>query len=278
MTAPSGGLSVDVRPGRGGEIAQIRFEGQEILAAWPAPGPKPAGQGFEASQTTWLETYRGGWQELIPNSGAASAAAGVWLSFHGSASHTPWRLLSHVSDRTVLEHWVNELPLSIQRTIAVSDAEVSVVTTVSNVGTRVATLLWGHHPAFRWTAGAVAFPEGEDCPPLDLDTLGQSHLKVRNAGKGVAVLRHPDGLRIELSWSPREFPYMWVWSERDPPSWPFPSGVELISFEPQTSSRPDGIHGAQIRGEALECVPGSSISRSVRLRVSRDTVRNGTDA
>lgn len=275
MQGPSGALEVDVRPGCGGEIAQIRFEDLEILATWPEPGPRPDGAVFEGSQAVWLESYRGGWQELLPNAGAASRVGDVTYSFHGSASSQPWTVLEHGNDRAVLKHVVDKPRLSLRRTITVSDAEVSVKTIVSNVGRRAEAVLWGHHPAFTLPADTSVFLDGDDASGLELDGLSASHFEVREAGMGAAVLRRPDGMRVELSWSSQEFPFMWIWTERDSAAWPFSTGVALIAIEPQTSSEPDGVGSARERGEALEIAAGTSVSRSVRLSVSRSVAAKG---
>jgi galactose mutarotase-like enzyme len=178
-------------------------------------------------------------------------------------------VIEHGTDGVVLEHVVERPQLSLRRNITVTDGGVSVTTVASNVGRSEVTVAWGHHPAFQSPMGTAVLTGPEGLSRIDLDELAPSHFEIREAGAGVVVVRRPDGIRIELCWSPEDFPYLWIWTERNPTSWPFAGDVTLVAIEPQISSRPDGVGAASSRGETLGIAAGASVSRTVRMAVSR---------
>jgi hypothetical protein len=69
----SGPFVVELDERLGGEITRIQHDDRELLACydWAAPVPVSRSVTYGDPKLDWLSEYRGGWQLLIPNAGAA---------------------------------------------------------------------------------------------------------------------------------------------------------------------------------------------------------------
>ena len=91
----SPGLEVEVDPERGADILAIRRPGGPNTLAtydWQAPLRASRSSTYGDPTTDWLSEYRGAWQELFPNAGAACEVMGVPLPFHGEVSTARWEV------------------------------------------------------------------------------------------------------------------------------------------------------------------------------------------
>jgi hypothetical protein len=72
ITVSNHQLVVTIDESLGGEIQQIEFEGDPILAFddWLAPVRASRSRTYGDAKLDWLSEYRGGWQLLIPNTGS----------------------------------------------------------------------------------------------------------------------------------------------------------------------------------------------------------------
>lgn len=294
LSSPHIVVGVDVE--RGCDIRLIRRpSGWNLLASydWTSPAPSTASHTYGSSHLDWLSHYRGGWQELFPNSGQDSRMGPVPLPFHGEVSTLRWKLIS--ADRATLHVRSGaRLPLVLDRWMEVDEDQpiVRLRERVLNVGNDAVDYVWGHHPAF-----AVISPTLIDLPPAsavvgheDMGPLadlapgarsewplltardGSSVDVSRLAGEltsrliyvpsvpeGWAAVRWPDeGIGIGLSWDVSTFPHVWIWQERGSGGYPFYGRAALVAVEPQSAWPADGLDGAIERGQALHLEPGQT--------------------
>ena len=73
ITLSSEHLSLTIDESLGGEIRTVEFDGDPILAFydWGAPISVARSRTYGDAKMDWLSDYRGGWQLLAPNAGAA---------------------------------------------------------------------------------------------------------------------------------------------------------------------------------------------------------------
>lgn len=286
-------LTVDVIPGRGAEIRRVcRRGGENVLAAydWRSPLPASRSTGYADSRLDWLSEYRGGWQELFPNAGAACHVDGVPLPFHGEASTAEWRTLeaepSHVRLATPAR-----LPLVLEREMRLSAAGPTLLLdeTVTNEGSDPASFLWGHHPAFATGGGAqidlpggvveVAADMGDEQHDLLPGGQGDWPHAASRGGSDVRVDRSPpagverlcflpdrqgwaavrpagSGDGVGLAWDTETFPHVWLWQQAGAPGFPFYGRAHLTAVEPQSAWPADGLAAHAHRGSALVLRPG----------------------
>src|SRR5581483_7202083 len=146
-------VTVIVDVGHGAEIVQLTgLDGINILSApnWMTPLPARSSQSYGSQTLDWLSEYRGGWQELFPNAGAACEVMGVPLPFHGEGSRARWDMEWIEQDCSVLLRCPARLPLVLTRRMRL-DAGRPVLyleEEVLNESAMDLPFLWGHHPAF----------------------------------------------------------------------------------------------------------------------------------
>ena len=305
-------VGVDVE--RGCDIRVIRLpSGRNLLASydWTSPAPATATHNYGSSHLDWLSHYRGGWQELFPNSGQDSRMGPVPLPFHGEVSTLRWKLVSS-DDATLHARSGTRLPLVLDRWMEV-DVDQPIFRLrerVINVGNDPVDYVWGHHPAF-----AAISPTLIDLPPTsavagheDMGPLadlapgarsewplltGHDGLTVdasRMAGEltsrlvylpsvpeGWAAVRWPDeAIGIGLSWDVSTFPHVWIWQERGSSGYPFYGRAALVAVEPQSAWPADGLDGAIERGQALYLEPGQTRETALVAAIFRADERRVT--
>lgn len=283
----AGDLEVTVDERFGGEITSIRSQGRELLATydWDSPVGVSRSVGYGDPKLDWLSDYRGGWQLLVPNAGAACVVDGVPLPFHGEWSRTRVTVSGRAADRIVMTAGLR-FPLSVEREVSVATGPERVVvrTTVSNRSGGPLPFVWGEHPAF-----AVASGDHIDLPPVELfdvdgapagrwPTLdGPRDLAVVDAGpstesvhylvgfaRGWAAIRRPH-VGVALAWDVADFPAAWLWHEIASPGFPFYGRTSLVAIEPASSWPGTGLAGAIERGQAFVLAPGEQRSTTIGL-------------
>lgn len=142
---------------QGGDILELRHRNTGVDVLWKVPypirepgvGPPPAGDSY----ARWLHYYRGGWQTILPNFGAAVTYRDALLDFHGEAARRPWQLDGETKGEKIEIELSTELaclPLALKRRISLSSArpEIYITETVTNRSVDPVDYMWTHHPVF----------------------------------------------------------------------------------------------------------------------------------
>jgi hypothetical protein len=283
----NGPMVVELNESLGGEITRIRHRGRDLLATyqWSAPVGVSQSSSYGDARLDWLSDYRGGWQLLIPNAGAACEVGGLPLPFHGEWSRTRVAVTERAANRIVMTAGTR-LPLSVTREIRIETEpdRLLIGTTVSNTSPEVVDFIWGEHPAF-----AVAHGDEIDLPPTQVFAADGSELGDWPMGRdgseigridtsqpresvhyltgfaeGWAALRRR-GHGVALAWDVADFPYAWLWHEIASPGFPFFGRTSLVAIEPASSWPGHGLSAAIERGQAIRLQPGEQRSTTVAL-------------
>src|SRR3954447_22144181 len=148
-----GALRVTVLPDKGADLYELVdvASGVDVLfkAPWglaPPGAPPREGAGGHA----FLESYEGGWQELLPNTNDPCRYRGRELPFHGEVCSLPWSCEPLALDGAVglrLSVDCRLLPLRVERVLRIAEGSrrLEWAGTVSNQGEEDCDLVWGHH-------------------------------------------------------------------------------------------------------------------------------------
>lgn len=283
----SGPFIVGVDERLGGEITRLRYHQSELLAVygWKSPVRASSSSTYGDAKLDWLSEYRGGWQLLVPNAGAACVVDGVPLPFHGEWSRTIVAVTERAVDRVVMEAGTR-LPLVVTRQVLVaSDPNRLLVTTiVRNESDATVPFVWGEHPAFAVEHGdEIDLPSSHvlarDGSPLgdwplvteqgrldlvDTTVPVESVHFATGLHDGWAALRRRD-VGIALAWDVHDFPAVWLWHEIASPGFPFYGRASLVAIEPACTWPGDGLASAIAHGQALTVGPGEARSTTVAV-------------
>jgi hypothetical protein len=232
----------------------------------------------------WLSDYRGGWQLLVPNAGAACVVSGVPLPFHGEWSRTQLTVTHRSSHRVVMTAGTR-LPLTVTREVSVAadPDRVLVRTTVANVCAEPVPFIWGEHPAFAVGPGdqidfppaAVhdengvgvgqwpSLPDGRDLGRVAGAEGDSVHFLVGFSQGWAAIRRERVG--VALAWDVDDFPCAWLWHEIGGGGFPFFGRASIVAIEPARSWPGTGLSDAIERGQAIVVEPGEQRSTTVAL-------------
>jgi galactose mutarotase-like enzyme len=150
-------MRVEVLPDKGADIYSIVHRNTGVDVMWKSPlGLRPLDAGWSSpdSQAAWLEHYEGGWQELLPHTGAPETYKGVELSFHGESSLLPWQyeIVKDAGDEIEVVFSVRlfRSPFALQRRMVMNAASscVRLIERVTNEAGEPMDFVWGHHPAY----------------------------------------------------------------------------------------------------------------------------------
>jgi hypothetical protein len=300
------GIAVTVLPDKGAEIHSIVdvASGVELLfqAPWGLQPPgSPPREGSDGA--AFLETYAGGWQELLPNANDAC----LGLPFHGEVALLPWTW-TVVDELTVrFEVSCRMRPLDLARTMRLDpDARrLELDETVSNRSGEPVELVWGHHcvlgaplvgagATLEVAAGTiVTIPElwedtarlqpgqrsawpiarGRDGGDVDLSHVpgpeAGSHddVYLTDLAEGRAEVRNAAlGLGFRLTWDASVFRWMITWQPYGGAHAMPLQGAYALGIEPWVSG--GNLEAAIADGAALTLAGGASISTTLVAEIT----------
>ncbi|MCH7670269.1 MAG: hypothetical protein IIC71_13875 [Acidobacteria bacterium] len=274
---------------------------------WVSPA---AGPGYGSAAMDWLSTYRGGWQELIPNPGNDSEWGGVALPFHGDVRYASWEVVDR-SPTSVSLRVPTRLPIILERSMSVEGEVLRLEERLVSDAPIDVPFAWTHHPAFDAPPGTkIDLPPARiaadsamigdlvdvvagsigtwpELPAVDGGVIDLSVIDERSVERLVfaselkghwAAVRHPDGYTIAMAWDPETFPNLWVWWQIGGSGFPWFGRSRLVAIEPSTTSDSSGLAPAIERGEHLMLSAGGSWSTwlTMTLVEGRNRVVNVT--
>lgn len=263
---------VKVDPDRGGEITSYsdsRIDG-EILWVRDTADQGLAGHSAVNQNTQgFYDDYRGGIQELFPNTADATTVFGAELPFHGEVCSTRFQVVASDEASVTMRAELKRYPVLVEKRVAVSNSgSLQMSSTVTNLSGRELPYSWALHPVFShyFTGeGARLVMKAESAyshpsefssrqkyapgskVPLDSDG-GLNSLALTPAAEGVADLVYvkleenwfrvgrPGLFHINMKWSNALFDSLWVWQEcHAPADWPWWGRFHMVGIEPHTT-------------------------------------------
>lgn len=289
----NGAIAVELAPERGAEIRFLGPSGGDNLLYYDTsevPLRASRSISYGRDDLDWLSEYRGGWQELFPNAGAACEVGRVPLPLHGEASTANWSIVDSGPVHVVLRT-ATRLPLTLERRMWLPEGRpvLLIEETATNVSRLPVDFLWGHHPAFDAKPGALLdlpdsvaqVPADYDLPLNDLRPGSVGHwpyvpgkdgtdvdlrvvpptprervVYLAGLAAGWAAMRHPDaGLGVALGWDLDTFPHAWLWTEIGGSDFPWYGRSRILALEPASSWPNDGLVHALSRGQGHHLGP-----------------------
>lgn len=151
-------LRVTVLADKGGDVAEFCFKPRDMDFVWLSPeglrNPRDVAGGAGDDLAAFLDHYEGGWQEVLPNGGAASVYRGAALAQHGEVAGLPWDADIVADDaREVavrLTVRARRMPLRVTKTFRLrsGEAELIVEEELANESGVALDVMWGHHIVF----------------------------------------------------------------------------------------------------------------------------------
>ncbi|NOU88405.1 DUF4432 family protein [Paenibacillus sp. LMG 31460] len=106
------------------------------------------------SQSTYIDYYIGGWQEIFPNGGVSSAYLGAQFGQHGEVAHMPWSYMIEIDtpEMVAVRFTVKtkKVPFKLSKTITIyaNAAKIDIKEEIENLSEVPLRYMWGQHLAF----------------------------------------------------------------------------------------------------------------------------------
>lgn len=175
-------LRVTVLAGLGSDVIEFCYKPRDLDATWLSPGglrdPRQMAGAAADDVSAFLDHYRGGWQEVLPNGGAPSRYRGAALAQHAEVSGLAWDAEVTADDAAAVEVTftvrTTRLPLRVRKTmrLAAGSAQLAISESVINEAAVPVATMWGQHLAYG--------------PPL---LVPGSRINIQN---GLVVTPHPE--------------------------------------------------------------------------------------
>jgi hypothetical protein len=270
-------LRVTVLAGKGTDIVECNYKPLDLDFAPLSPGGirEPRHESADPA-AAFMESYPGGWQEVLPNGGAPSAHAGASYGQHGEVALAPW---DHAIERddpegvtVAFEIALRTVPLRLTKRLSLDRASPSlrVEETLVNESDVEVDAMWGHHIAF---GPPFLSADTRLEMPVEAPALGQGSSIDYLTGLDTYTLRD-ERVGVRVTWDARTLPYLWVWQEHGATrAYPWWGRLRTIGLEPFSSHPTAGLAEAVRNGSALRLSPREA--RDFDLTV---TVLEGTHA
>jgi hypothetical protein len=275
-------LRVTVLAGKGTDVVELLYKPLDLDFAPLSPGgirdPRTLSGDAADPAAAFMESYPGGWQEVLPNGGAPGEHAGARYGQHGEVALVPW---DHAIERddedgvtVAFEVALRTVPLRLVKRLSLDRAtpELRIEETLTNESDVEVDVMWGHHIAFgrpflgdqtRLEAPVATPALGA---PFSIDYLtGLDHYTIGDDRAGLRV-----------SWDARTMPYLWVWQEHGATRrYPWWGRLRTVGLEPFSSYPTDGLAAAVRNGSALRLRPREA--RDMHLTATVLPGRHATD-
>lgn len=150
-------VRVGVLLDKGADIFQFLHKPTDTDFLWHSPQGLVRPDRFQATRASssgaFLDSYHGGWQEILPGGGPVDYE-GAELGLHGEVTHLGWDfdILEDRPERISVRLSVNLIrtPLRLERimTLESGASALFIEEKLTNLSPQPLEFMWGHHPAF----------------------------------------------------------------------------------------------------------------------------------
>jgi galactose mutarotase-like enzyme len=150
-------IRVGVLLDKGADIFQFIHKPSDTDFLWRSPWGLLRRERFQATRPpsigSFLDTYHGGWQEILPGGGPLDYQ-GAELGIHGEVTLLGWEcdILEDSPQRISVKLLVDcvRTPLRLERVMTLESGapNLYITETLTNLSPAPVDYMWGHHPAF----------------------------------------------------------------------------------------------------------------------------------
>lgn len=162
------------------------------------------------SQSTYIDYYMGGWQEIFPNGGVSSSYLGAQFGQHGEVAHMPWSYTIEMDTPDIVSVTFSvktkKVPFKLSKTITLhaNSAKVVITEGIQNLSDVPLRYMWEQHLAFGkpFLEPGCSIRLPEDIKVI-ADELDNSQKQTARVKRGIhhewPWVEEPSGNRIDLS-------------------------------------------------------------------------------
>ena len=149
-------IKLSILVGKGTDILELVYKPKDIDFMWISPKNFSSSDinGNFLDNSNFLETYLGGWQEIIPNGGSLCIYKGSSYGLHDETPKLPWNyeILKDTSSEISIKFFLSlkKMPLYVEKIITLKEGkpEIYIDEKISNKCSEKLNFMWGHHPCF----------------------------------------------------------------------------------------------------------------------------------
>lgn len=211
-------LRVTVLAGKGTDLVELNDKRHDLDFVWLSPtgirdpATVAAGAGTD-DVAAFLDTYPGGWQEILPNGGAPSRYRGAALAQHGEVATVPWsyQVVVDTADEVAVRFTVTtrRFPLRLAKTLRLRAGTpvLEIEEELVNLAPVPVAAMWGHHltfgAPFLGPGASVTLPAGVSVIPHPTPIHPSGRRRVAPGGPYPwPVVPAVDGGTLDLSVAP----------------------------------------------------------------------------
>lgn len=150
-------LRIGILLDKGADLFQFVHKPSDTDFLWRSPQGLRRPDRFEATRASsagaFLDSYHGGWQEILPGGGPVEYR-GAELGLHGEVTHLGWEydILVDTPECVKVKLSVDcvRMPLRLVRTMTlkIGSSTLFIDESLTNLSPEPLDFMWGHHPAF----------------------------------------------------------------------------------------------------------------------------------
>lgn len=143
---------------KGSEIFEFLLKSRDLDFVWltenGVENPNRYLSTSPDSQSTFIDYYMGGWQEVFPNGGVSSSYLGAQFGQHGEVAHMPWDYVIEMDTAEMItvkfSVKTKKVPFLLSKTISISanSSKITISEQLENLSTVPLRYMWGQHIAF----------------------------------------------------------------------------------------------------------------------------------
>jgi hypothetical protein len=236
----------------------------------------------------FIDSYGGGWQEILPNGGLPSTHAGASFAQHGEVALLPWdyELVEDTEQAVTVRLTVACLrtPLRIVKELRLEagSPRLELSETLTNESPVEIRAMWGHHLTFGkpfLVPGArLTLPDGIEVvegPAVDLSRIPgpgapSAVTYLGGFGKDAWYELARDDVGFRVGWDGAVMPYLWFWQEYGGSTgWEWYGRHWNVGLEPFSSYPSEGIGKAVENGTAMTLAPHERRTFTLSTQVTR---------
>lgn len=149
-------LRVVILVDKGSDIIEFRYKptNTDFLLHMPDGVRSPKAGACGLGDLSFIDTYSGGWNEILPNGGGPSSYKGAQFGQHGEVSVMPWKyaIIEDSSDHIAVKLWVrpHRTPFYLEKILSLETgtAVLHIEENLTNEAGEEMHCMWGQHIAF----------------------------------------------------------------------------------------------------------------------------------